>query len=143
MHLTFQADDTAIRHAVLKEVGQRWGAAARLVLQEFVANAAEHCSDHRVDLDVQPQGLVAMDYGGGCRRVRTRKPHGTGGYGLRLIRRFGGVLSAWDRGLRLEYRFPVTARPSHPRKSSRPHLARHPMPAQAGLREGDPAPAPD
>ena len=126
MHVTFQADDVAVRHTLLKEVGKQWGAATRLVLQEFVANVAEHCSNRRVDLDVFPHGLVAMDYGGGFQCSRSQKPKGEGGYGLHLIRRFGGAVSSWERGMKLEVRFPedadgVTARRS--RKSTLTRLA--------------------
>lgn len=118
MHLSFQADDVLARHSLLQEVGRRWGASARLVLQEFIANAAEHCANHRVDLDISPVRLVATDYGGGVRCARTRKPEGEGGYGLRLIRKFGGALSRWERGMRLELRLPTE--PGGPERRTQP-----------------------
>jgi len=127
MHLTFQADDPNVRHSVLSEVGRRWGAATRLVLQEFVANAAEHCSDHRVDLEVHPGGMVALDYGGGYKMCRTRKPEGEGGYGLQLIRGFGGAVSAWDRGMKLEYRFSRPCDPGKLRRPLRTRMSRKPV----------------
>jgi anti-sigma regulatory factor (Ser/Thr protein kinase) len=104
------ADSVPERNRLLRVVERRWRAEARLVLQEFVANAVEHCKDHRVDVVFYRGGLVARDYGGRMHDSVCRKMDGEGGRGLTLIRAFGGGLSRWERGLRLDYRFPSGSR---------------------------------
>jgi signal transduction histidine kinase len=130
MHVSFQADDVAVRHCLLCEVGRRFGAATRLVLQEFIANVVEHCADRRVDVDVHPGGIVAMDYGGGFRSQKSRKPSGEGGYGLRLIRCFGGAVTTWERGMKLEYRFPADSKTGDAARAIAARLERLVRPAR-------------
>jgi hypothetical protein len=105
--VTIQADDHLAVRSLLRKVKNRWGLDARIVLGEFLANAAEHCENHRVDVTLRPGLLIARDYGGGLFCRKTRKPPGEGGYGLTIIEGFGGVLTHWRKGTRLEYRFPM------------------------------------
>lgn len=105
-NIYLQADDTAKRYSVLKTIEKKWGPAARLVVQEFLANAAEHCRNRRVELSLYRDGIIAYDHGGGLTTDCTRKPNGEGGHGLTLIRAFGGYLTRWSDGMRLDYRFP-------------------------------------
>jgi hypothetical protein len=99
--------DPECPHAVRRVrrlIQDHMGAEAATVFGEAIANVREHGEHERAEVALHRGRFEVRNISRHAFHSRSAKPHGEGGYGLRIMERMGASLDADDRHCSIRWR---------------------------------------
>jgi len=89
---------------VRKLIRNHMGAEAATVFGEAIANVREHGEHERAEVALHRGRFEVRNVARHAFHAHTDKPHGEGGYGIRIMERMGASLDADDRHCSVRWR---------------------------------------